>query len=67
VTELELELLSDADMLLMVEKGIRGRISTDMEKQIIPTWRKNTIQIYRQNTVYGWAMSKPYQNMDLNG
>jgi len=28
ITEVELELLIDPDMLLMVEKGIRGGIST---------------------------------------
>ena len=41
VTEVELELLSDMDMLLMVEKGIRGgvsMISTVTESLIINIW-----------------------------
>ena len=43
VTKVELELLSDMDMLLMVEKGIRGGVSmivTVMERLIINTWVK---------------------------
>ena len=31
-TEVRLELLNDVDMLLMIEKGIRGRVSTITKK-----------------------------------
>ena len=36
-TEVEVELLTDVDMLLMVEKGIRGGICHTLQKQIINT------------------------------
>ena len=41
-TEVKLELLTDVDMLLMAEKGIRGRIchAKDMLKQIIKIYEK---------------------------
>ena len=41
-TEVKLELLSDIDMLIMVEKGIRGEMCNefiDMQKLIINIWK----------------------------
>ena len=69
VTEVELELLSDPDMLLMVEKGIRGGVF-----MISHRYRKSNnkymgtrydaskpstyITYLDANNLYGWAMSK---------
>ena len=40
-TKIRLDLLADIDMLLMVEKEIRGRIchATHMQKQKVSTWK----------------------------
>ena len=70
ITEVKLELLSDPDMLLMVEKGIRGGISMisnrygkannpymgSKYKAEQPT---KYITYLDANNLYGWAMSKP--------
>ena len=70
VTELELELLSDMDMLLMVEKDIRGEVLTisnrygksnnryigDKYDASKPT---KYITYLDANNLYGWTMSKP--------
>ena len=69
LTEVNLELLTDPDMLLMVEQGIRGGVS------MISTWygkanNKYTKEYYTNlpskfityldaNNLYEWAMSKP--------
>ena len=45
-TNIKLELLTDVDMLLMVEKGIR-----DKDKE------ESFIQYLDANNLYGWAMS----------
>ena len=70
VNEVELELLSGFDMLLMIEKGIRGGVSTisnrygksnnrymgDRYDASKPT---KFITFLDVNNLYGWAMSKP--------
>ena len=68
-TGVELELLSDPDMLLMVKRGIRGGISTIskryakannkyMGEAYNPDQPSNFITYMDANNLYGWAMSK---------
>ncbi|XP_060072716.1 uncharacterized protein LOC132552555 [Ylistrum balloti] len=70
ITELKLELLSDPDMLLMVEKGIRGGISMISNRYgkannpyMGETFNTHDpakyIAYLDANNLYGWAMSKP--------
>jgi len=71
MTAVRLELLTDPDMLLFFEKGIRGgvatitnRLSTANNKYLPPeiydaTKPSTFIQYYDANNLYGWAMSQP--------
>ena len=70
ITGVKLELLHDPDMLLMVEKGIRGGISMISNrfgkannKYMGDKFNKNELSKYitylDANNLYGWAMSKP--------
>ena len=68
-TKIKLELLTDYDMQLMIEKGIRGgvsMISTRYGKANNPYMKENDktkptkfIPYLDANNLYGWAMSKP--------
>ena len=69
ITKVELEFLEDYDMLMMVEKGIRGgvsMISTRYGKANNPYMNNydpdlptKYISYLDANNLYGWAMSKP--------
>ena len=67
-TNIELELLTDYDMLLMVEEGRRGGICHSIQRycqannKYMKSYNSNEepsyIQYLDANNLYGWAMSK---------
>ena len=68
VTEVKLELLSNMDILVMVEKGIRGGVSVISQRHgksnntyMGDEFEKPSTYItyLDANNLYGWAMSKP--------
>ena len=68
MTRVSLELLHDQDMLLMVEKGIRGGVSmistrhgktnNEYMQEYDPSLPSKHIIYLDANNLYGWAMSK---------
>ena len=73
-TNIQLELLTDYDMLLMVEKGIRGGICHSIHRhakannKYMKKYDESKGPLYIQyldaNNLYGWAMS---QKLPVNG
>ena len=69
ITKIQLELLSDPDILLMIESGIRGGIAIISDRhakvnneymgtEFDPTKDSKFISYLYTNNLYGWAMSK---------
>ena len=69
-TEIRLKLLTDPDMLLMFERGIRGGITQTVRKyaaannpymgdKFAPNEDTTYLQYLDTNNLYGWAMSQP--------
>ena len=73
-TEVEIESLTDVDMLLMVEKGIRGGICHAIHRyakannKYMKNYEKNEESLFLEyldaNKLHGWAMS---QKLPVNG
>ena len=64
-TKVKLELLTDYDMLLMVEEGMRGEICNSIQRHAKPNMENydkskesSYIQYLDANNLYGWAMSQ---------
>ena len=69
-TGVRLELLTETDMLLMFEKGIRGGITQAvhryakasnkyMSEKFYPEEKSSFLHYLDANNLYGWAMSQP--------
>ncbi len=74
-TEVELDLISDPNMYLMIEKGIRGGVSSIMKRyskanhkylsDYDPSLPSQHIMYLDANNLYGWAMSKPQHHKNF--
>ena len=75
LTKVELELISDPDMYLLIERGIRGGISTITKRHAIannkymanydPKKESKYLPYLDANNLYGWAMSQPLPIKDF--
>ena len=74
-TKVKLDLISDPDMFLMVERGVRGGVSTVTKRyakannRYIKGYDNTQTSVYipylDANNLYGWAMSKPLPLKDF--
>jgi hypothetical protein len=75
LTKVELELISDPDMYLLIERGIRGGISTITKRHAIannkymanydPKKESKYLPYLDANNLYGWEMSQPLPIKDF--
>ena len=75
-TKVELELITDPDMFLFLEKGIRGGISMISQRHAEannpylgntadPTSPNSYIAYWDANNLYGWSMSQPLPHSEF--
>ncbi len=74
-TKVKLDLISDPDMFLMVERGVRGGVSTVTKRyakannRYVKGYDNSQTSVYipylDANNLYGWAMSKPLPLKDF--
>ena len=65
MTGIKLERISDVDMHLFIEKGMRGGISY-VSKRYSSIKDNNTIMYWNANNLYDWAMIQPLPVSDFN-
>ena len=65
MTGIKLGLISNIDMHLFIEKGMRGGISY-ISKRYSSNKNNNTIMYWDANNLYGWAMIQPMNVSDFN-
>ena len=65
MTGIKLGLISNIDMHLFIEKGMRGGISY-ISKRYSSNKNNNTIMYWDANNLYGWAMIQPMPVSDFN-
>ena len=64
MTKIELETISDTDVHLFIEKGMRGRISYIAKRHSIindceSSKEKKSVIYWDTNNLYGWGMNQP--------
>ena len=65
MTRIKLELISDVNMHLFIEKGMRGGISY-IAKRYIKVNEKKSIMYWDANNLYGWEINQPLPYCDFN-
>ena len=65
MTEIKLELISDVDLHLVIEKGMRGGISYISQRHSKVDRESKFIMYWDANNLYGWAMNQPLPYCDF--
>ena len=66
MTGIKLELISDVDMHLFIEKGMRGGISYISKRHSKVDGNDKFIMYWDANNLHGWAMNQPLPYCDFN-
>ena len=66
MTGIKLELISDVDMHLFIEKGMGGGISYISKRHSKVDGDDKFIMYWDANNLYGWAMNQPLPYCDFN-
>ena len=66
LTGIKLEITSDVDMHLFIEKRMRGGISCISKRHIKFNGDNKFIMYWDANNLYGWAMNQPLPYCDFN-
>ena len=66
-TVIKLELISDADVHLFIEKGMKGGVSyISKRRSKVSSGDNKFIMYWDANNLYGWAMNQPLPYCDFN-